>query len=187
MRARKYRSTRISRNTWVSRKTRKNRKPENVLQNALHLQVYSRQNKGPKWVKNRFLCLYAFRFHLLFESTICIQHRFAFLFGCQLAFLSSPITRFQPLKPHFFMAILPFLAVFFMVLKGFVYTIAMDIYAFHLAFSGKSHRIQQRFTLCLAPKRTAFSTKTQGILHQNARCFAPKRTPFSSKQPQNWC
>ena len=39
------------------------------------------------------------------------------------------------------MAILPFLAVFFMVLKGFVYTIAMDIYAFHLAFSGKSHRI----------------------------------------------
>ena len=39
------------------------------------------------------------------------------------------------------MAILPFLAVFFMVLKGFVYTIAMDIYAFLLAFSGKSHRI----------------------------------------------
>ena len=39
------------------------------------------------------------------------------------------------------MAILPFLTVFFMVLKGFVYTIAMDIYAFHLAFSGKLHRI----------------------------------------------
>ena len=39
------------------------------------------------------------------------------------------------------MAILPFLAMFFMVLKGFVYTIAMDVYAFHLAFSGKLHRI----------------------------------------------
>ncbi len=39
------------------------------------------------------------------------------------------------------MAILPFLAMFFMVLKGFVYTIAMDIYAFRLAFSGKLHRI----------------------------------------------
>ena len=39
------------------------------------------------------------------------------------------------------MAILPFLAMFFMVLKGSVYTIAMDIYAFHLAFSGKLHRI----------------------------------------------
>ena len=35
------------------------------------------------------------------------------------------------------MAILPFLAMCFMVLKGFVYTIAMDIYAFLLAFSGK--------------------------------------------------
>jgi len=39
------------------------------------------------------------------------------------------------------MANLPFLAMFFMVLKGFVYTIAVDIYAFRLAFSGKSHHI----------------------------------------------
>jgi len=39
------------------------------------------------------------------------------------------------------MAILPFLAMFFMVLNGFVYTIAVDIYAFRLAFSGKSHHI----------------------------------------------
>ncbi len=39
------------------------------------------------------------------------------------------------------MAILPFLAMFFMVLKGFVYTIAVYIYAFRLAFSGKSHHI----------------------------------------------
>ena len=39
------------------------------------------------------------------------------------------------------MAILPFLAMFFMVLNGFVYTIAVDIYAFRLAFSSKSHHI----------------------------------------------
>jgi len=39
------------------------------------------------------------------------------------------------------MAILPFLAMFFMVLKGFVYTIAVDVYAFRLTFSGKSHHI----------------------------------------------
>ena len=39
------------------------------------------------------------------------------------------------------MAILPFLAMFFVVLKGFVYTIAMDIYAFRRAFRGKLHRI----------------------------------------------
>ena len=39
------------------------------------------------------------------------------------------------------MAILPFLAMCFVVLKGSVYTIAVDIYAFHLTFSGKSHCI----------------------------------------------
>ena len=33
------------------------------------------------------------------------------------------------------MAILPFLAMFFMVLKGFIYTIAVYFYAFRLAFS----------------------------------------------------
>ena len=39
------------------------------------------------------------------------------------------------------MAILPFLAMCNMVLKGFVYTITMDVYAFHLAFSSKLHHI----------------------------------------------
>ena len=61
------------------------------------------------------------------------------------------------------MAILPFLAMCFRVLKGFVYTITVDVYAFRLAFSGKSHCILQHFTLRLAPKRTAFSIKMQGI------------------------
>jgi len=59
------------------------------------------------------------------------------------------------------MVILPFLAICFMVRKGFVYTIALDIYAFHLAFSGKNYCILHHFSLRLAPKRTAFS----GILH----------------------
>ena len=187
MKARKKRNTRISRNTRVSRKTRKNRKPENVLQNTPYLQAHSRQNKGPKWVKNHFLCLYALRFHLLFEPTICIQHHFAFLFGCRLAFFSSPITRFQPLKPHFLMAILPFLAMCFMVLKCFVYTIAMDIYAFRLAFCSILHCVLHHITLRFAPKHTPFSTKTHFILHQNAPYLAPKRTPFCTKTPQNWC
>ena len=39
------------------------------------------------------------------------------------------------------MTILPILTMCFMVLKGFVYTIAVDVYAFRLAFSSKSHRI----------------------------------------------
>ena len=61
------------------------------------------------------------------------------------------------------MAILPFLAMCFRVLKGFVYTIAVDVYAFRLAFSGKSHCILQHFTLRFAPKRTPFSTKTHSV------------------------
>ena len=36
------------------------------------------------------------------------------------------------------MVTLPFLAMLFMVLKEVVYTIAVDIYAFRFAFSGKS-------------------------------------------------
>ena len=39
------------------------------------------------------------------------------------------------------MAILAFLAMFFMALKSFVYTIVMNIYAFRLALSGKKHCI----------------------------------------------
>ena len=39
------------------------------------------------------------------------------------------------------MVVLPFFAMFFMALRGFVYTIAVDVYAFRLAFSGESHRI----------------------------------------------
>jgi len=59
------------------------------------------------------------------------------------------------------MAILPFLAMCFMVLKGVVYTIAVDVYAFRLVFSCILHCILHHFTLRFAPKRTAFS----GILH----------------------
>ena len=39
------------------------------------------------------------------------------------------------------MVILPSLPMCFMVLKGFVYTIVMDVYAFRRAFRGKLHRI----------------------------------------------
>ena len=72
-------------------------------------------------------------------------------------------------------------------LKGFVYTIAVDIYAFCIAFSTILPCILHHFTLRLAPKRSAFSTKTQRILHQNAVYFAPKRSAFSGKQTKIWC
>jgi len=39
------------------------------------------------------------------------------------------------------MAILPLCGMCFMARRGFVYAIAVDVYAFRLAFSRKSHRI----------------------------------------------
>ena len=39
------------------------------------------------------------------------------------------------------MDVLPFFAMFLMVLKGFVYTITLNFYAYHLAFSSKTHCI----------------------------------------------
>ncbi len=61
------------------------------------------------------------------------------------------------------MAILSFLAMCFMVLKGFVYAIAVNVHAFRLVFNGKSYRIWRHFVLRLAPKCFAFSTKTHTI------------------------
>ena len=74
------------------------------------------------------------------------------------------------------MGILPFLAMCFMVMKGFVYAISADIYAFLLAFSTKLHRILPHNALRLAPKRTAFSTKTRYVLGHIALHLAAKRT-----------
>jgi len=53
---------------------------------------------------------------------------------------------------------------FFMALRGFIYTISADIYAYRLAFSGKTHCILHHFTLRFAPKRIVFSTKTHCVL-----------------------
>ena len=61
------------------------------------------------------------------------------------------------------MTILPILAMCFMARKGFVYTIAVDVYAFRRAFRGKLYRILQHFVLRLAPKRTLFCTKTHCV------------------------
>ena len=55
------------------------------------------------------------------------------------------------------MVVLHFWVMFFMARKGFVYTIAVDVYVFRLAFSSILHCILQHFTLRLAPKRSTFS------------------------------
>ena len=61
------------------------------------------------------------------------------------------------------MVVLPFFAMFFMALKGFIYTFAVDVYAFRLAFSTILHCILHQNALYLAPKHLAFSTKTPCI------------------------
>ena len=61
------------------------------------------------------------------------------------------------------MAVLPFLAMCFMVLEGYVYTIAAYFYAFRFAFCTILHCVLHHFTLRFAPKRTAFSIKTHCI------------------------
>ena len=48
------------------------------------------------------------------------------------------------------MPILPFLAMYFMTRKGFVYTIEADIYTFHYVFSTIPQRILHQNALHLA-------------------------------------
>ena len=61
------------------------------------------------------------------------------------------------------MAILPFLAMFLMVQKGFIYTVPTYFYAFRLAFCNILPCVLQQNALHLAPKRTSFSGKTHRI------------------------
>jgi len=67
------------------------------------------------------------------------------------------------------------------VIKGFVYTIAVNIYAFHLAFSSILHCVLHHFTSRFVPKCSVFCTKMQCVLHKNALHLAAYCTTFSSK------
>ena len=119
----------------------------------------------------------------VFKKKTCILHHLAFLFWLPTHYFLRPITRFQTLKCHFLMVILPFLGMCFMAKKGFIYTIAAYIYAYRLAFCSILPCVLHQNTLRFAPKRIAFSTKTPCVQHQNTLRFAPKRTTFCSKQP----
>ena len=61
------------------------------------------------------------------------------------------------------MAILPILAMCFMVCKGFVYAIAVDIYAYRIAFCCILTCVLQQNALHLAAFYLAFSGKTHCI------------------------
>ena len=122
----------------------------------------------------------------VFKKKGCNLHHLAFLEWLPPRNFSCPITHFQPLKSHFLTTILPFSAMYFMVLRGYVYTIAVHIYAFRLTFSCILHCVQHHFTLRLAPKRTAFCTKTHCVQRHIALRFAANCSTFSRKQPQMW-
>ena len=75
----------------------------------------------------------------VFKNSTCILHHLAFLVWSPSHNFPSPMTHFLSPKPHFLTAILPFLAMFLVGSEGFVYTIAVYIYAFRLAFSNVLH------------------------------------------------
>ena len=81
------------------------------------------------------------------------------------------------------MVVLPFCAMRLVVVKGLFIPIAVDFYAFHLAFSSILHCICQQNALHFAPKRTAFCTKLHCVLHQIALQLAAYCPIFSSKHP----
>ena len=104
----------------------------------------------------------------VFENITSILHHLAFLVWSSARNFSCPITHFQTLKPYFLTAILPFLVLFLVALKGFVYTIAAYFYAFCLPFSCILHCVLHQNALHLAAKRTAFSIKTSCNQHHIA-------------------
>ena len=122
-----------------------------------------------------------------FKKKTCILYHFGFLDWLPTHYFLYSITHFLPLKSYFLATILPILAMCFVVLRGFVYTIAVYVYAFRLAFSSILHCVLHHFTLHLASKRTAFSTKTHCVQHQNALHLAANRTEYSSKLAKNRC
>ena len=121
-----------------------------------------------------------------FEKTTCVLYHFAFLVWLNAADFSSPIAPILPLKPRFLTPVLPFSAMCLIALKGFVYAIVVNVYAFRLAFSGILPCVLHHFALHLAPKRTAFSTKTHCVLRHIARHLAAYCTTFCCKSPEIW-
>ena len=77
------------------------------------------------------------------------------------------------------MVVLPFLGMFFMVLKCFIYTFTVDFYAFRLAFSTILQCILHQNALRLAAKRSVFSSKLHCILLQMAQNMVQMAIPYN--------
>ena len=115
-----------------------------------------------------------------FKKTTCILHHFAFLFWLPTHYFCSPKPHLQTPKPHFLTTILPFLAMYFMVRKGFVLYICGGCLCFLPC-------VQHHFTLRFAPFCTAFCTILPCVQHQNTLRLAAYCTIFCYKQPKSWC
>ena len=134
-----------------------------VLQNSSKFRSILARMLVRKWAKSHNFPSSTSSFLSVFRVKTCVLHHFTFLVWLPTHYFLPPITRFLPPKSHFLATILPFSAMFFLVHKGFAYTITAYIYAFRLAFSGILRCILHHFTLHLAPKRIAFSTKTHCV------------------------
>ena len=149
-----------------------------ILQSRSNFHSVLARKSVIKQVKNHYFQLFTHLVLSIFKTKTCILHHLAFLVWLPTHNFPSPITHFQPLKTHFLMTISPFSAMFFMVRRGFVYTIAVDIYAFRLAFSSILHCVLHHFTLRLASKRTAFSSILPCVQRHIALHLAPYCTIF---------
>ena len=112
-----------------------------ILQNTSFSPTHSSKNKRslagklPLFSILHIFCLSVFRVRT------CVLHHFTFLVWLPTHYFLRPITRFLPPKTHFLTTTLPFSAMFLMVVKGLFIPIAVDFYAFHLAFSSILHCI----------------------------------------------
>ena len=157
------------------------------LQNGFSFRSVLAKIQVEKQVKRHYFWFFTPSNLSSFKKNICVLHHLAFLVWLPARIFQPPITHFLPLKSHFLTTILPFWAMCFMVLKGLFILFVVYIYAYQLAFCGKTHCGQHHFTLRLAAKRAPFSSKTHCIQRHIALHFVPKRTPFSTKQPRNRC
>ena len=124
-----------------------------------------------KQVKCHYFSLFTSLALSISKNKGCILHHLAFLVWLPTPNFSRPITHFLPPKTPLFDD--------HFTLFSHISNESRGFYLYHFsAFLCFSSRIQQHFTLHLAPKRTAFSTKTHCIQHQNALRFAPKCTAF---------
>ena len=112
-----------------------------ILQNTRRLSLPSSEKKAQKHSNWHYFQPYTCLFLAVFCILPAFLYHFAFLVWLPARNFPTPITRFLALKTHFLVANLPFLAMCFMVLEGFVYAIVVDIYAFHLIISSILHCI----------------------------------------------